>query len=250
LSVTIAASGVFYTITRATGDWLADDFYVGNVVRLTGAGLAPANVGNNVLIASFMNVYDNFSFTQSDGGVEGYWNGQWNAVARCNQVISNVPKITMNETLKARLIAEAKFLRAYFYFNLVRIYGGVPIFDGIPSDFNYNIPRSTKEEVYAFIEKDLSAAADILPVSYGPTDLGRATKGAAKGLLSKVYLYEKKWQKAFDTSNDVINMGYDLDPDFNHLFRIAGEFGKESVFEVDCDRSYRTIVSIPRTTLS
>lgn len=193
--------------------------------------------GSNPGDASFMNVYDNFSFTQSDGGVEGYWNGQWNAVARCNQVISNVPKITMNETLKARLIAEAKFLRAYFYFNLVRIYGGVPIFDGIPSDFNYNIPRSTKEEVYAFIEKDLSAAADILPVSYGPTDLGRATKGAAKGLLSKVYLYEKKWQKAFDTSNDVINMGYDLDPDFNHLFRIAGEFGKESVFEVDCDCS-------------
>lgn len=191
--------------------------------------------GSNPGDASFINVYNNFTYTQSDGGVEGYWIGQWQAVNRCNQVITNVPAIEMDATLKNRLIAEAKMLRAYFYFNLVRIYGGVPIYDGLQA--NYNIPRNSVNEVYDFIISDLTSAAAVLPQAYGAADLGRVTKGAALGLLSKVYLYKKDWQKAYDTSNQVIGMGYALDPDFNHLFRPAGEFGSESVFEVNCQCS-------------
>lgn len=191
--------------------------------------------GSNPGDASFINVYDNFTYTQSDGGVEGYWIGQWQAVNRCNQVITNVPNIEMDTTLKNRLIAEAKMLRAYFYFNLVRIYGGVPIYDGLQA--NYNIPRNSINEVYDFIISDLTAAAAVLPQTYPASDLGRVTKGGALGLLSKVYLYKKDWQKAYDTSNQVISMGYSLDPDFNHLFRPAGEFGTESIFEVNCQCS-------------
>lgn len=193
--------------------------------------------GSNPGDASFINVYDQFTYTASDDGIKGYWDGQWQAVARCNAVITNVPAISMNDSLKSRLIAEARFLRAYYYFNLVRIYGGVPIFDGVPTDLNYIKPRNSKQEVYEFIIKDLKAAADILPASYSGADRGRATKGAAKGLLSKVYLYDKQWQNAYDTAGEVMTMGYDLDPDFNHLFRVAGEFGPESVFEVDCECS-------------
>ncbi|WBV61206.1 RagB/SusD family nutrient uptake outer membrane protein [Chryseobacterium camelliae] len=191
--------------------------------------------GSNPGDASFINVYNNFTYTQSDGGVEGYWIGQWQAVNRCNQVITNVPAIEMDATLKNRLIAEAKMLRAYFYFNLVRIYGGVPIYDGLQA--NYNIPRNSVNEVYDFIISDLTSAAAVLPQAYGAADLGRVTKGGALGLLSKVYLYKKDWQKAYDTSNQVIGMGYALDSDFNHLFRPAGEFGSESVFEVNCQCS-------------
>jgi hypothetical protein len=189
--------------------------------------------GSNPGDASFINVYDNFTYTLSDEGVRGYWIGQWQAVNRVNQVITNVPNINMDAALRTRLVAEAKMLRAYFYFNLVRIYGGVPIFDGLQT--NYNIPRNSIDEVYSFIISDLTSAAEILPQTYGAADLGRVTKGAALGLLSKVYLYKKDWQKAYDTSNQVIAMGYNLDPNFNHLFRIAGEFGSESVFEVNCD---------------
>ncbi|RMZ58524.1 RagB/SusD family nutrient uptake outer membrane protein [Chryseobacterium nematophagum] len=188
--------------------------------------------GSNPGDASFINVYDNFTYTVSDEGVRGYWIGQWQAVNRANQVITNVPNIDMNSDLKNRLVAEAKMLRAYFYFNLVRIYGGVPIFDGVQS--NYTIPRNSVDEVYNFIISDLTSAASILPQTYGAADLGRVTKGAALGLLSKVYLYKKDWQKAYDTSNQVMALGYGLDPDFNHLFRPAGEFGPESVFEVNC----------------
>lgn len=222
------ATNAVYSFLRS---WENTGFPAQYVFGVTGDDVEK---GSNPGDASFINAYDRFTYTISDDGVHGYWTGQWQAVQRANQVITNVPNIEMDATLKTRLVAEAKMLRAYFYFNLVRIYGGVPIFDGLPPDKSYLKPRNTAAEVYAFIVKDLTEASEILPQNYPASEVGRVTKGGALGLLSKVYLYMKDYQKAYDTSSLVMGMGYGLDPDFNHLFRQAGEFGSESVFEVNC----------------
>ncbi|WP_217703391.1 RagB/SusD family nutrient uptake outer membrane protein [Flavobacterium agri] len=190
-----------------------------------------AEKGSSVGDASFFNDYNNFTFTKTQVQIDSWWRGQWNGVNRCNQVITKVPAISMDETLKNRLIAEARFLRAFHYWYLVRAFGGVPIYDGLPADGNYNIPRNTKEEVYAFIIADLQFAAQNLPPTYSGADKGRATSGAAKSYLAKLYLYQQNWSQALTLSNEVMGMGYDLLPDYNSVFRIANENSIESVFE-------------------
>jgi len=183
--------------------------------------------------ASFFNDINNFTYTPSAFVINDYWVGQWRGVNLANQVITNVPAISMDETLKTRLIAEARFLRAHHYFNLVRTFGGIPIYDGLPPDGNYNTARKSTEEVYAFIINDLQFAGSNLPLftAYASTDKGRATSGAAKGYLAKVYLYQKNWSQALALSNEVMGMGYDLLPDYNSVFRIANENSIESIFE-------------------
>ncbi|PZU07324.1 MAG: RagB/SusD family nutrient uptake outer membrane protein, partial [Chryseobacterium sp.] len=107
------ATSAIYSFLRS---WENSGFPAQYVFGVTGDDVEK---GSNPGDASFINAYDNFTFTISDEGVRGYWIGQWQAVNRANQVITNVPKIAMDENLKNRLVAEARMLRAYFYFNLV-----------------------------------------------------------------------------------------------------------------------------------
>ena len=195
-----------------------------------------ADKGSTPTDAAFFDLYENFTVTTSEGSLQSFWTGQCQNITLCNQVINNIPNITMTETLKARYIAEAKFVRAYSYFRLVRAYGDVPLRLNLPSDpANYILPRSPKSEVYAFIEKDLTEAAAILPQSYGSTDLGRATKGAALGMHAKVAMYQKKWADVLSYTNQVIGLGYSLFPDFEKGFRTTNENNVESLFEIQAE---------------
>lgn len=185
----------------------------------------------------FMNTYNNFSVTSTQGQLLDFWNGRFQTINFANQILDNVPKIAMDETLKTRYLLEAKYIRAYAYFRLVRAFGDVPLRLHVPVDATeYNIPRSPKAEVWAAIEADLNDAAAGLPQSYTGADLGRATKGAALALHAKVAMYQAKWADVKTFTDQVISSNqYSLFPNYEAQFRVANEFNRESVFEINAD---------------
>ncbi|WP_239494890.1 RagB/SusD family nutrient uptake outer membrane protein [Pedobacter yulinensis] len=195
-----------------------------------------ADKGSTPTDATFFNLFDQFTVGSTEGSLQSFWTGQYRNINFCNQVLDNIPGIQMDETLKNRYLAEAKFVRAYSYFRLVRAYGGVPLRLHVPKDNSeFNLPRSTREEVYAQIEKDLTEAAAVLPTTYPATDKGRATKGAALGMLAKVSMYQQKWSNVLNYTNQVMGMGYALFPDFEKLFRTENENSVESLFEIQAE---------------
>src|SRR5688500_13304410 len=131
---------------------------------------------------------DVFTVTPSHNYIIGVWQSAFHAVNRANAVIDNVPGITaMDATLRSRVVAEAQFLRAYHYFNLVRLFGDVPLYLNETSSLkDLQKPRSPQAEVYAAIITDLQAAVPALPLNYTGRDVGRVTSGAARALLAKV----------------------------------------------------------------
>jgi hypothetical protein len=183
--------------------------------------------------------FDNFSVTSSNQFVGSFWAGVYGEINLCNQVIDNVDTmLTVDANLKARYLAEAKFIRALCYFRLVRAYGGVPLHLTVPkTPAEFNKERSATSVVWAAIEKDLTEAESILPITYAaPVDNGRATKGAAQALHAKVAMYQKKWSDVKAYSEKVINSGaYNLFGNYANLFLLQNELSIESVFEIQSE---------------
>jgi hypothetical protein len=183
--------------------------------------------------ASFINDFDRFQMTSTTTGLSDYWNARYEVINLCNQSISNIPPISMNNDLKARLIAEAKFVRALVYFDLVRAFGDVPMPTSTANALEASAKRTPTSDVYAQIIQDLNDAIAVLPTSYDASNVGRATKGSAQGVLAKVYLYQKQWDKVLEQTSALINSGmYHLVPDFYEEFRIENENSAESIFEI------------------
>ena len=181
---------------------------------------------------NFMNEFDTYAVTATNDRVFDFWNGMYQEINFCNQILDNVPTITMDESLKARYLLEAKFLRAYSYFRLVRAFGDVPLRLHVPKGASeYNIPRTPKADVWTAIEQDLTDAAG-LPASYSGADVGRATKGAALALHAKVALYQNKWADVKSYTDQVMTLGYSLYNDYEKMFRVTGENCSESVYEI------------------
>lgn len=214
-------------------------------IAIESLGSDDAEKGSDPSDATFLNKFDNFTATSTEGQILDFWNGQYQEINLTNQVIDNLPNINMDANLKARYIAEAKFLRAYSYFRLVRAFGDVPLRLSTPkSAAEYNIPRTPKAQVWAAIETDLRDAAAVLPQSYPANQVGRATKGAALALHAKAAMYQKKWADVLALTNQVMTMGYSLFPNFEQQFRIQNENNQESIFEIqasyvpgNCDQS-------------
>ena len=177
--------------------------------------------------------FETFTYTTTQDGLDRWWSALYEGIKRANVVIEKVPSITMEEQLRTRYIAEARFLRGLFYFDLVRAFGGVPkVTTTVPAT---KIPRSTASEIYELVITDLEYAAQYLPEKslYGPDDAGRATKGAAKSLLARVYLFLGDYENAEKYALEVIASDeYDLEDNFADANGKNGEHGVESVFEV------------------
>ena len=184
---------------------------------------------------------DNFPVLASNDLVNGMWIGYYTFINKSNQVLKQIAEnkqIVATDSQKIQAEAEAKFLRGYAYFNLVRFFGKIPLINKVLPVDSLNVPQSTPAQIYAFIESDLKFAAANLPASWDPKFIGRSTSGAANGILAKVYLTQQKWSQAMAAANAVMTNGqYDLTTPYNDIFGEAGENSKESVFEVQATSS-------------
>jgi starch-binding outer membrane protein, SusD/RagB family len=200
-------------------------------------GSTPADGGANAI------TMDNFPVSPDNGFTNALWNGYFGLINKANIAIDQVRNnadIIAKEDVKRQSEGEARFLRGYGYFMLVRLFGRVPLIDTVFTDAaaQSNIPQASVAAVYSFVEADLQFAVANLPPTWDAKFIGRATKGAANGLLAKVYLTQKKWTQALAAANAVITSGlYDLSTPYDRIFREEGENSKESVFEVQAAAS-------------
>ena len=193
-------------------------------------------------IGDMADVYDmeNFKTNSNNGFLLDFYRAQWQGIQRCNLPLKQIPLMktdsTMDARTQSRLIGEVKFLRAMYYFRLVRVFGGVPkVTNIIESSADWQQSRASADEIYKLIISDLEDANARLwkKSQYLPTDLGRATKGAAQAMLLKANLYThnyadaKRWGDSIMVSNE-----YQLLPKYADNFTLEGENGKESVFEI------------------
>ncbi len=185
-----------------------------------------------------------YTMTPQVGFSTNFWiHGYW-GVSRANYALDNLPSVTWDPAVRDRLIGEASFIRAYFYWYLVRLYGGVPLFTTSvnPSEFG-NAKRASLNECYALIASDLKKAIELLPEksAISAAETGRVSKGAARALLARIYMYQigtdiqntVTWQEVYDLTNAVITSGeYRLVSNYAKLWEIENENSEESVFEI------------------
>ncbi|MES3017052.1 MAG: RagB/SusD family nutrient uptake outer membrane protein [Bacteroidota bacterium] len=177
---------------------------------------------------------NNFSFDASDTYMLNIYAALYQGIKRSNTVLAEVPAVQMDKTLQDRYLGEAKFLRAFYYWNLTNMWGDVIMITGpVKSPDDVLIAKSPQADVYKLIIKDLQEAIPVLPVSYSSTDVGRITKGAAQAMLGKMFLYTKDYTQAESLLGTVINTKtYDLMPVFDQIWNRNFENNKESLFEV------------------
>ncbi|SFE51544.1 Starch-binding associating with outer membrane [Chitinophaga sp. CF118] len=167
--------------------------------------------------------------------ISNFWKNSYIGISRSNDVLDNIPNVTdMTDAARDQYTGEAKFLRAFHYFNLVRQFGGVPLkLTSVQSpEATKSNGRATIDEVYAAILADLKDAAEKLPASYSGTSVGRATKGAASTLLAKVYLTQKNYPSALAELRKVQALGYSLLTNYADVFDPNKKNGPESIFEI------------------
>ena len=177
---------------------------------------------------------DQFLTIATNDNVRGFWQQSYIGISRCNDVLDHIEPVNMTDDSKKRYKAETKFLRGFYYFQLVRQFGGVPLrITSIQSAANsLSGGRATKEVIYGQIVSDLTAAVADLPSSYAGKDLGRATQGAARIMLGELLMTQKKFAEALVQLQPLKGLGYSLLPAYKSIFDPKNKNNAESIFEI------------------
>jgi starch-binding outer membrane protein, SusD/RagB family len=177
---------------------------------------------------------DNFNINPSNSNLQYEWGTLYDGITRCNLVLAYVPSINMDTSTRSRILGEARFLRSWYYFTLINIFGDVPIVLTPLAPNQLQIAQSPAAVIYeSVIEPDLQIAIGLLSPSYTGSDVGRATSGAANALLAKVYLFQQKYDSSAAASQQVVNSNlYSLMPIYSQDFSADYKNNAESVFEV------------------
>lgn len=182
---------------------------------------------------------DNFTVTPTNNFVAALWSGYYSGIAKANQAVDALNTAAVDQTTKNQLLGEVRFIRAYYYFNLVRLFGRVPKVLRVPKDAQdaNNDPnfqtRASVDTIYNIIQQDLLFSVNNLPLR-NKIGVGHISKGTAQTLLAKTYLYQKNWQHVLALTQEIINSGqYNLVPDYTTIWRQVGDNSIESIFEVE-----------------
>ena len=197
---------------------------------------------------------DKFVLNNDAGILLSSWQNYYNIINRANNILTSIDKADVAVVKnKDQYVGEAKFLRAFAYFNLVRLFGDVPMLTAsITIDDSYKAGREKVDKIYdEIIIKDLIDASIKLPIKYAATDIGKATRGAAKSMLGKVYLTRKDFTNAEATLKDVTTLGYSLLKNFNDLFDYTkDEHHSEYIFDIEYEQGLGNEGSIFTTQFS
>lgn len=181
--------------------------------------------------------FDEAGITSTNLAVNRFWSSNYLTISRCNTILNRIEDVTMDEAVKKEIQGQIKFLRAYSYFYLVRIFGDVPL---VNVDFTspeqiaaYDMGRKSTDEIYDFIIEDLTDAETLLP-STVPSNKGKVSIGAVKTLLGKVYLTQHEYSSAATKLKEVIDMqAYSLEADYSKLFSVGNDDNPESILEIE-----------------
>ena len=221
-NATMAVNGIYNSLYNNTL-WIFGDVASDDAVK-----------GGNAGDQADINGINDFTATADNGVLNTYWKSTYEVIARANNAIAYIPTIPMDSTLRNRLVGEAKFLRSYAYFNLVNIFGKIPLKlkPQNTSDAIY-VGLSEIPTIYGQIENDLKYSIKVLPDSYIDDDKGRITKGAAFALLAKVDLYQQKFSDCLINIDSLeLLHQYELEPKYADLFKSGGEDSKEVIFGI------------------
>ncbi|MEX0660586.1 MAG: RagB/SusD family nutrient uptake outer membrane protein [Balneolaceae bacterium] len=184
---------------------------------------------------------ENFTYDASLGKINSSWRTKYEIIQRTNNILVNVPEIEMDQSQKNRILGEAHFLRAFSYWTLANLFGGVPlILEENVLNNEFNVPRATLEATYSQIESDLTEAVDLLPEEHTGSNIGRAHSGAAWGYLTALYMIQERFDDAIDAGSEVINGPYPLAENFDDNFKVETQYNPEILFTIGSSEGWQT----------